>query len=204
MEMNPNFSVNAQNDFILVREAIQGDQKAYNKIMQRYERSVYFLTLKMVGNEDDANDLTVETFAKAFENLHKYKADFAFSSWLFRIATNSSIDFLRKKRLQTVSIDTISNSEGEFNSIQLKSEAPNPEERSIKKQQSEEMRFIIDQLPQYYRKLINLRYYDDLTYEEIAVHLNSPVGTVKVQLFRAKDLISNMLNIRNRKLYSEF
>src|SRR6476660_3320536 len=108
MEMNPNFSDNARNDFNLVTQAKLGDQKSYAELMQRYKDSIYFMVLKMVNNKDDAMDLTVSTFAKAFENLDKYKPDYAFSTWLFRIATNGSIDFIRKKKIQTTSIEGFS------------------------------------------------------------------------------------------------
>lgn len=105
MEVNPNLSEKAQVDFKLVQQAVKGDQKAYAELMSRYKDSIYFMLLKMVNNRDDAEDLTIEAFGKAFKNLHQYTPDFAFSTWLFKIATNNCIDFIRRKRKYTFSID---------------------------------------------------------------------------------------------------
>jgi RNA polymerase sigma factor (sigma-70 family) len=204
MEVNPNFSANAKNDFGLVNRAKDGDQKAYADLMQRYKDSIYFMALKMVNNKDDAMDLTVETFGKAFENLEKYKPDFAFSTWLFRIATNNCIDFIRKKRISLVSIDSLSDDGGDERPLQIKSDTLNPEEESIKKQQSKELKDIVDKLPLRYRTLIVLRYFDELSYEEIAQQLDLPLGTVKAQLFRARDLLSNVINRRKKNSTSDF
>mgnify|MGYP003576130186 CR=1 FL=1 len=204
MEVNPNFSANAKNDFQLVERAKDGDQRAYAELMQRYKDSIYFMTLKMINNKDDAMDLTVETFGKAFENLDRYKPDFAFSTWLFRIATNNSIDFIRKKRLSVISIDNMVDEEGDDRPLQIKSDTHNPEETSIKKQQSKELKDIVDKLPSRYKTLIVLRYFDELSYEEIAQQLDLPLGTVKAQLFRARDLLSNIINRRKKNLSGDF
>lgn len=204
MEVNPNFSANAKNDFNLVTRAKDGDQKAYAELMQRYKDSIYFMTLKMVNNKDDAMDRTVETFAKAFENIDRYKPEFAFSTWLFRIATNNCIDFIRKRKLNVVSIHTMGDDEGDDRPLQIKSDTLNPEEASIKKQQNEAIRNIVDKLPSRYKTLIILRYFDELTYEEISEQLDLPLGTVKAQLFRARDLLSNVLNKRKRNSGDEF
>ena len=204
MEVNPNFSANARNDFNLVAKAKEGDQKAYAQIMQRYKDSIYFMALKMVNNKDDAMDLTVETFAKAFENLDKYKSEYAFSTWLFRIATNNSIDFIRKKRLNVISLDTLFEEEGEDKYLQVRAEGLNPEEISIRKQESEKLKNMVEQLPLRYRTLIILRYYDELSYEEIAQQMDIPLGTVKAQLFRARDLMANILNRKKKNLRSDF
>jgi RNA polymerase sigma-70 factor (ECF subfamily) len=204
MEVNPNFSANARNDFNLVSKAKEGDQKAYAEIMQRYKDSIYFMALKMVNNKDDAMDLTVETFAKAFENLGKYKPEYAFSTWLFRIATNNSIDFIRKKRLNVVSLDTLTEEQGEDKYLQVRAEGLNPEETSIRKQESEKLKNMVEQLPLRYRTLIVLRYYEELSYEEIAKQVDIPIGTVKAQLFRARDLMANILNRNKKNLRSDF
>ena len=204
MEINPNFSANARNDFNLVSRAKDGDQKAYAELMQRYKDSMYFMALKMVNNKDDAMDLTVETFGKAFENLEKYKPDFAFSTWLFRIATNNCIDFIRKKKLNVVSLHTLSEDDGDEKHMQVPADVLNPEESSIKKQESEKLKNIVEQLPVRYRKLIILRYYDEQSYEEIAQQLDIPLGTVKAQLFRARDLMANIINRKKKNLRSDF
>jgi RNA polymerase sigma factor (sigma-70 family) len=194
MEINANFTENAKNDFHLVVKARAGDQKAYADLMQRYKDSIYFMVLKMVNNREDAMDLTVETFAKAFEKLEKYQPEFAFSTWLFRVATNNCIDFIRKKKLNTMSIHGMTNDDGEEKQFEIKSDVLNPEESSIKKQQTQELRLLIESLPSRYRNLITLRYFDELSYEEIAVQLDLPLGTVKAQLFRARFLLGNIIN----------
>lgn len=204
MEVNPNFSDNAKKDFNLVFKAKIGDQKAYAEIMQRYKDSIYFMALKMVNNKDDAMDLTVETFAKAFENLDKYKPEYAFSTWLFRIATNNSIDFIRKKRLNVVSLDLLSEDEGGDFYLQVPADGLNPEETSIRKQESEKLKNMVEQLPLRYRTLIVLRYYEELSYEEISQQLGIPIGTVKAQLFRARDLMSNILNRKKKNSRGDF
>lgn len=204
MEMNPKFSPNAKKDFLTVCRAKDGDQKAYAELMQRYKDSIYFMALKMVNNKDDAMDLTVDTFGKAFENLDKYKPDFAFSTWVFRIATNNCIDFIRKKRLDVISLNVITDKDGEGTPFEIMSESLNPEETSIRKQESLKLKNIVDQLPPRYRNLILLRYYEEQSYEEISVQLGLPLGTVKAQLFRARDLLSNVMNRKNNKIRSDF
>ncbi|MDB5004222.1 MAG: sigW 6 [Mucilaginibacter sp.] len=194
MEINSNFTENAKNDFHLVVKAREGSQKAYADLMQRYKDSIYFMVLKMVNNKEDAMDLTVETFAKAFEKLDKYQPDYAFSTWLFRVATNNCIDFIRKKKLNTTSIHGMMDEDGDEKQLQIKADVLNPEETSIKKQQTEELKLLIQSLPARYRNLITLRYFDELSYEEIAQQLDLPLGTVKAQLFRARYLLGNILN----------
>ncbi|WP_295773236.1 sigma-70 family RNA polymerase sigma factor [uncultured Mucilaginibacter sp.] len=193
MEVNANFTENAKNDYQLVLKAREGSQKAFADLMQRYKDSIYFMSLKMVNNREDAMDITVETFAKAFEKLDKYQPDYAFSTWLFRVATNNCIDFLRKKKLNTVSINNMMDEEDD-RPLQIKADTLNPEETSIKKQQSNEIKMLIESLPPRYRNLLTLRYFDELSYEEIAQQLDLPLGTVKAQLFRAKYLLGNIIN----------
>ena len=194
MEINANFTENAKNDFHLVVKAREGNQKAYADLMRRYKDSIYFMVLKMVNNKEDAMDLTVETFAKAFEKLDKYQPDYAFSTWLFRVATNNCIDFIRKKKLNTTSIHGMVDDDGDDMPFQIKSDTLNPEESSIKKQQTEELKQLIESLPTRYRNLITLRYFDELSYEEIAQQLDLPLGTVKAQLFRGRYLLGNIIN----------
>lgn len=197
MEVNANFTPNAKNDYMLVQKAREGSQKAYADLMQRYKDSIYFMSLKMVNNKEDAMDITVETFAKAFEKLDKYQPEYAFSTWLFRVATNNCIDFLRKKKLNTVSINNMMDEEDD-RPLQIKADVLNPEETSIKKQQSTELKLLIESLPPRYRNLLTLRYFDELSYEEIAQQLDLPLGTVKAQLFRAKYLLGNIINRMDR------
>ncbi|MFN8298250.1 MAG: sigma-70 family RNA polymerase sigma factor [Chitinophagales bacterium] len=199
-DLNSKFSTRAQEDLELVAKAKEGDQVSFSKLMNRYRDSIYFMVLKMVHNRDDAEDLTIEAFGKAFNNISNYSADFAFSTWLFKIATNNSIDFIRKKRLQTTSLDQKTQTDdGEITPIAVKDHNPDPEESMMKDQRAQKIRGAIEQLSPKYRTLIELRYLDELSYEEIAEKLDIPLGTVKAQLFRAKDMLYNILKITKEK-----
>lgn len=195
METGVNQNSRAQYDFELVRRAVEhGDQKAFAELLEQYREPIHFLLLKMVSNREDAEDLTIETFAKAFKNLPNFRPDYAFSTWLFRIATNAGIDFLRKKKLKTLSIDTtFSNDDGDDVKINIKSGDPTPEQELMTEEKAELLRMFIDKLKPRYRILIELRYYKQLSYEEIAEELDMPLGTVKAQLFRARDLLYNVM-----------
>ncbi len=186
----------AKQDHELVAAALDGDQRAYGKLMARYRDSIYFMIKKMVNNPDDAEDFTIEAFGKAFSNLHKYSADFAFSTWLYRIAINNCIDHIRKKRLEIYySIDEpMEGEEGTSNaSRDIPTDSLDPEEDFIKKQRILLMREVIERLNVKYRRLIELRYLKELSYEEIAQSMGLPLGTVKAQLHRAKILLQNIL-----------
>ena len=200
MDVNQKFSARAQEDLELVELAKKGNQAAFDKLMTRYRDSIFFMVLKMVHNRDDAEDLTLEAFGKAFNSISNYSADFAFSTWLFKIATNNSIDFIRKKRLQTTSLDQRTTTEdGEVTPIAVKDGNANPEESLVKEQRAAKIRAAIEQLSPKYRALIELRYLDELAYEEIAEKLDIPLGTVKAQLFRAKDMLYNILKVTKEK-----
>jgi RNA polymerase sigma-70 factor (ECF subfamily) len=194
-EVNPNLSDKAVVDYQLVREAVDhGNQKAYAELMSRYKDSIYFMLLKMVNNRDDADDLTIEAFGKAFKNIHQYTPDYAFSTWLFKIATNNCIDYIRKKRKQMLSIDKgYENENGEDVALEIKSDSIGPEEKLMKKQKMETMREVVDKLKPRYRTLIELRYFQELSYEEIATNMDLPLGTVKAQLFRAREFLYQIM-----------
>jgi len=192
----------AKEDQALVRRAVEHqDQAAYAKLMERYKDSIYFMVLKMVNNKDDADDLTIEAFGKAFSNIEKYSPNFAFSTWLFKIAVNNCIDFIRKKRLETLSMDQPVGGNSENSDIKetIKSDNLDPEERFIKEQRKALTNEVVDKLPEKYKKLIQLRFFQELTYDEIAKEMQLPLGTVKAQLFRAKELLYNILKNRNAK-----
>lgn len=187
-----NLSAKAQHDYMLVERAKTGDQKAYAELMDRYKDSIYFMLLKMVNNKSDADDLTIEAFGKAFKNIKQYTPNYAFSTWLFKIASNNCIDFIRKKRENAISIDKQEVDE-EQPSIHLPSNTPDPEESLIKNQKVVMMHAVIKELKPNYQTLIQLRYLKEYSYEEIANELNLPLGTIKAQLFRARELLFNIL-----------
>ncbi len=189
-----NLSPRAQEDYELVLTAIGGRQKSYAVLMERYRNSIFHMMLKMVNNREDADDLTLEAFGKAFNKLHSYAPRYAFSTWLFKIAINNCIDHIRKKRLKMLSIDDPiePNSEHDY-STNIRSTALDPEERFIREQRLKLMRTVLNQLNLKYRLMIELRFFEELSYEEIATELSIPLGTVKAQLFRAKEILYNIL-----------
>jgi RNA polymerase sigma factor (sigma-70 family) len=195
MELNPNLSLKAQQDIELVQKAKRGDQLAYGELLGRYRDAIYFMLLKMVNNPIDAEDLTIEAFGKAFKNIDQYAPNFAFSTWLFKIATNNCIDFIRKKRASHISLDQTPDGEDSLSQSSLiQSDVPDPEEYMINQQKIKHMRKIVARLKPRYRQLVELRYFKEYSYEEIAVELDIPIGTVKAQLFRARELLLNILN----------
>ncbi len=201
-ELKRQFSDKALEDFRLIDLAVgQDDEQAFAKLLQRYKRPVYHMILKMIRNVDDAEDLTIESFAKAFKSLHKFKKDFTFSTWLFRIATNNTIDFIRKKKLNTLSLDnTFTDDNGSPVSIDIEDENLNPQEISIKKQKVALIQVFVDKLPAKYQRLVRLRYFNELAYEEIAKELDAPLGTVKAQLHRARELLYEMVKNKREHL----
>ena len=185
----------AVKDDKLVRRAVEeGDQKAYAELMARYKDSIYYMLLKMVNNRDDAEDLTIEAFGKAFRNIKQYTPDYAFSTWLFKIATNNCIDFIRKKRKMLLSIDRgFENEEGQDMTLEVRSDGPSPDDVMMKKQKVLMMKDVVEKLKPRYRRLVELRYYQELSYEEISEELNLPLGTVKAQLFRAREFLYQIM-----------
>jgi RNA polymerase sigma factor (sigma-70 family) len=203
MEINERgFSSKALEDFDLIDKAvIDKDQQAYAMLMKRYKKAVYFMILKMIRDADDAEDLTMEAFAKAFKNLHKFKKDYTFSTWLFRIATNNTIDFIRKKKLKTMSLNTtMSDDGGNAVTIDVEDDDNNPQDEYIRTQRIEMVRVFVDKLPAKYRKLVQLRYFDELSYEEIAQELDKPLGTVKAQLHRSRELLYEIAQGKERHI----
>ena len=199
MDIGSNLSEKAQQDFKLVLKAIDGNQKAYADLLGRYRDAIYFMLLKMVNNAVDAEDLTIEAFGKAFKSIHQYAPNYAFSTWLFKIATNNAIDFIRKRRANTVSIDQSHDEDGSIH-VSIQDNEPDPEESIINQQKVKMMRSIVSKLKPRYRRLIELRYFSEYSYEEISEELNLPIGTVKAQLFRARELLYNILKNTSSKI----
>jgi RNA polymerase sigma factor (sigma-70 family) len=194
MENLEHLSAKALHDYELVQAAMLGDQRAYSDLLKRYYDSIYYMMLKMVKNQDDADDLTMEAFGKAFKGLSHYTPDYAFSTWLFKIATNNCIDHMRRQKIKPISIDKpYETDEGDEMSLEVKSQYLTPEEKYIKKQKIKIMHDLVEKLKPRYRTLIELRYFKEWSYEEIAAHLDMPIGTVKGQLFRAKDILLHIL-----------
>ncbi len=193
MELNPKLSDKAQQDYALVEAALRGEEKAFAKLLSKYKDAIYYMLLKMVNNKSDAEDLTIEAFGKAFKNLHQYSPNYAFSTWLFKIASNNCIDFLRKRRGVHVSIENGQEGSDNEQPVKLKSVDPDPEQKMIRIQKAILLRRIVRRLKPRYRTLVELRYFREYSYEEIAKELNLPLGTVKAQLFRAREMLFKMI-----------
>jgi RNA polymerase sigma factor (sigma-70 family) len=202
LEFDSNLSDKAVYDCNLIRAALDNaDQKAYAELMGRYRDSVYFMLLKMVNNKDDADDLTIEAFGKAFKRLQQYTPNYAFSTWLFKIASNNAIDFIRRKKMITFSIDkTFEDEEGSSMAMDIKASGLTPEETMEKKQKIKLMRDVVEKLKPRYKILVEMRYFEELSYEEISERLELPLGTVKAQLFRAREFLANILKNSEGKI----
>jgi RNA polymerase sigma factor (sigma-70 family) len=194
MEIGEHLTEKGKRDLQLVTLAQEGNQAAFAELMDRYRDSIYFMVHRMVKNTDDAEDLTIEAFGKAFHRINQYSPDYAFSTWLFKIASNNCIDFIRKKRISMMSMDSAyENKDGEYVGMQVRADDLDPEEEAIRKQKVKMMRLLVDKLKPRYRVLVEKRYFDELSYEEIAEELDLPLGTVKAQLFRAREFLANMM-----------
>ncbi len=189
-----NLSDKGKRDLGLVEKALNGNQMAYGQLMDMYRESIYFMMLKMVRSDDDAEDLTIEAFGKAFNRLHQYSPSYAFSTWLFKIASNNAIDFIRKKRIKVTSMDTgYTNDDGESIGLDVRSDERDPEEVTMHSEKVKMMRDIVKKLKPRYRDLIEKRYFEELSYDEIALDMGLPLGTVKAQLFRARAFLADMI-----------
>jgi len=196
MEINPNLSENARYDAQLILNARLGVENAFVQLMSRYKDAIYYMILKMVNNKTDAEDLTIEAFEKAFINIHQYEPNFAFTTWLFCIASNNTIDFLRRKRVVSVPFGSPNATTKNFGTdflYNIRAPADNPEEALIKEQNSRFLHKAISSLKPRYRILLEMRYFKEYSYSEICKELNLPLGTVKVQLFRSREMLYQLL-----------
>ncbi len=180
-------------DSKLIKAAIRGDQASYRLLMQKYHDQVYHLLYRMVHDKDEVIDLTQEAFIKAFQSLKNFNEEFAFSTWLFKIATNNCIDYIRKKKLATFSIDKpIESKEGDFQ-FEIPDSSYEPDKELIEGQKSKLLNDAIESLPDKYRQVILMRHSDDMDYQEIADKLKLPLGTVKAHIFRAREILYKKL-----------
>ncbi len=176
-------------DIQLIARARSGDEIAYRTLLEKYERAVFSICLRMVRNRDEAADLAQDSFIKVFAMLERYNPSYAFSSWLFKITSNLCIDYLRKRRIETFAMDEpISGDKGD---IQRQYEAPDPDPETeyIRKEKMERLSEAIENLPPHYRIMLILRHQENLSYEEIAESLDIPLGTVKARIHRAREML---------------
>ncbi len=182
-----------KSDYELIDESIGGNEDAFGILMGRYENSLYGLIFKMVRNHEETQDLVQEAFIKSYKALESFNKQYSFSTWLFKIASNNCIDHLRKRRLQTTSIDAPIPTEDGSLSQDLPDNSYSPEKDSLRNELFSSINSIIDELPEKYRVVINLRHKEDKSYEEIAVALNIPIGTVKARIFRAREILKKSI-----------
>lgn len=182
-----------------VAEALGGNQRAYEKLTDKYRRPLQFHVARMVKESEQVEDLVQEALMKAFNNLESYNTNYAFSTWLYRITTNHTIDYLRKKKLQTTSIDKpVKTRDGEL-SIELPDEDNETDRAIIRKQRKKIITTAIENLPDKYRQVIEMRHIEELSYHEISEELDLPLGTVKAHIFRAREMLYKALKDKRDK-----
>lgn len=192
----------AQRDYQLVLAARdRGDQRAYADLMRYYREPIYLMLLRMTHSPVDADDLTIEAFGKAFRQLSSYTPQNTFATWLFSIASNHGIDFIRRQHMRLVPLNSMSvTDEDDVYEYPFPSDDPTPEEELITRQRDKIVRDLVDRLAPRYRRIVNMRYFDELSYEEIAKQLNIPLGTVKIQLRRARLLLAEIIKSQKHSL----
>jgi RNA polymerase sigma factor (sigma-70 family) len=183
-----------EEDILLVARARAGDERAFRTLLEKYERAVFSICLRMVRNRDEATDLSQESFIKVFGSLDRYNPAFAFSSWLFKITSNLCIDYLRKRRITTFAMDEpVETERGEF-TRQYVAPDPTPDETLSRNEKMQKLDAGIAALPEHYRIMLILRHQEDLSYEEIADSLSIPLGTVKARIHRAREMLKTILD----------
>lgn len=180
-------------DYFVVQKVLGGQTADYKILQKKYQKIIASLIRRMVQNPDDVDDLTQETFIKAYNALKSFQPEYQFSRWLYRIASNTCIDFLRKKRLNIISIDQpVMGSEGEMQFEIPDNDSP-PDLSMISAERTKILREALDELPEKYREIVRLRHEEELDYQQIADMLELPLGTVKAHLFRARKLLYKKL-----------
>jgi RNA polymerase sigma-70 factor (ECF subfamily) len=195
------FSTQTLRDFSQIDLALNGSQQAYQTLFKRYWRQLFFAVHKMVPDQEEARDVTIEAFTKAFGNLHRFRKEYGFNTWLYRIAINHSLDHKRKKRLSTTPLSTFASDDtSDFFALgndQDRGHA-NPEEQVIRRQRAQAIQWHLGALPTQYREVARLRFVEAYSYVEIADLLRMPMGTVKARIHRARCLLrQSLLSLRN-------
>ena len=185
-------------DSATIREALAGREAAYDKLMRKYHDAIYNLIYRMMRNKGEVEDLTQEAFIKAFSSLRSFNEEYAFSTWLYKIATNNCIDYIRKKKLETFSIDKPIVSKDSEVTFEVPDTTYQPDKALIAQQRKELIEEAIKSLPEKYRRVIMLRHHQDKNYEEIAKILKVPIGTVKAHIFRAREMLYRYLRLKMR------
>ncbi|HLT33866.1 MAG TPA: sigma-70 family RNA polymerase sigma factor [Aquaticitalea sp.] len=173
-----------------IEKAKENEQMAFNFLLDTFWNDVYGFQLKRTENENDAEDITIQTFSKAFDKIATYKLEFEFKTWLIAISKNIHIDLLRKRKS---SISNNSNKRDDEEFYDIIDESPSPEDDLITEQNLAKLLRDIKKLKPHYQEVINLRYFQELSYQEISDELNEPMNNVKVKLLRAKKLLAEII-----------
>jgi RNA polymerase sigma-70 factor, ECF subfamily len=178
-------NINALTDCDLVAQALIGREAGFEELMRRYQRPIAAYVYRMVGDYEAALDLTQEVFIKVYNSLARYRSEYKFSTWIYKIAHNAAIDHLRRHTTREQSL--VDDVGGESRELAVMYSKPNPEQESEKEERRAEIERVVLELPAAYKELVVLRHSHDLSYDEIAEVTGLPLGTVKNRLFRARE-----------------
>ncbi|MFZ4671061.1 MAG: RNA polymerase sigma factor [Flavobacterium sp.] len=173
-----------------IDKAKTGDQVAFTYLLDHYWNEVYGFMLKRTENETDSEDITIETFSKAFDKIATYNPEFQFNTWLIAIAKNVHIDMLRKKK-STVFVEITD--EEDQQAYNIADSSPSAEDELITEQNLSRLLQYIKKLKPHYQEVIQMRYFQEMSYQEIAEQLNEPLSNVKIKLLRAKKLLAEII-----------
>ncbi len=187
-------SLAALSDYDLVASAVGGED-GFEELVRRYQRPIVAYVYRMTGDYEAALDLTQDVFVKVYSSLHRYRSEYKFSTWIYRIAHNVAVDHLRRSSTRERGFE-VQTAEGEAYEMPVLSGQPTPEQQSERAERVSEIEGVIDELPPVYHELIVLRHAHDLSYEEIAEVTNLPLGTVKNRIFRARETMRHGLLAR--------
>lgn len=182
-----------ENSRLIIEKALAGDQQAYEDLLNRHKHGIAAMIYQMVKNREETEDLVQETFIKAFNALSSFNSNYAFSTWLYKIAFNNCIDAIRKKKLKTTPLDQpVRCQEGEIRH-EIRDDSTSPEKEFLYDEKRRQVQECVEALPDIYREVIVLRHQEERSYEEISVMLDLPVGTVKARIFRAREILKKQL-----------
>jgi RNA polymerase sigma factor (sigma-70 family) len=187
-----------EDDLNIIRSVLSGDSSKFALLWQKYNKQIFASVLKLVRSIDDADDIVQDTFLKAFNALHSYNQTYPFPAWLYKIASNNCIDYFRRKRIRPISIENINREGGDIYDIIPDKSIP-IDVHIINNEMKDELLKAVEQLPLRYKQCIQLRHFEELSYEEISLKMDLPLGTVKITLFRARKMLSSMLSNKDMK-----
>lgn len=195
---DPKRTESRREDILLIRRAQKGDQKAFERLRQKYLEALRRFIRQTVKKQEEVDDLVQEAFIKAFTSLASFSEEYAFSTWLFKIAANNTIDYLRKRKLPTFSINAPIESDDDEYTFELPDHDPIPDQRLIAQQRKAFLEEAMASLPPKYRQVILMRHVEEKEYSEIARALKLPLGTVKAHIFRAREMLYKQLKDKLR------